>query len=138
MTADSRLPGSPPGEPDTLEGRIGELEWLYRVTPVGICVNDRDLRYLRVNQEYADIVGHRIEDIVGRTIREVVHPQARESVVAKCGESRAGAGLIQKRIETGVAQDRPTPLENVRGSFRIKLPTAILRQAQEAVLEAGY
>jgi len=51
--------------------RLNELESLYRNAPVGLCLVDRDLRYLRVNQAIADINGLAIADVVGKTYRDL-------------------------------------------------------------------
>ncbi len=67
---------------DSVEARLDELELLYRSTPVGIAVVDRDLRYVRANEEYARIVGRPIEDVVGRAMHEVVHSTVRAAAIA--------------------------------------------------------
>jgi PAS domain S-box-containing protein len=74
-----------------LEQQVTELEALYRVTPVAFCLVDRELRYLRVNDEYAEIVARRREDIIGNTMQEVVHEMAREVAV----------GLVKSVLNTG-------------------------------------
>lgn len=51
---------------------LEELEARYRCAPVGLCVLDRDLRYVRVNDRLAAIDGVPVEDHIGRTTREIV------------------------------------------------------------------
>ena len=48
-----------------------ELQTIYSTAPVGLCVLDRDLRFVRINKELADINGVPVEQHVGRTVREV-------------------------------------------------------------------
>ena len=43
---------------ETARQRLMEIEDLYRNAPVGLCVLDRDLRYVRINERLAEINGH--------------------------------------------------------------------------------
>ena len=49
-----------------------ELETLYRTAPVGLCLVDRDLRYVRINERLAAINGKPPGEHIGRTIREII------------------------------------------------------------------
>jgi two-component system cell cycle sensor histidine kinase/response regulator CckA len=57
---------------DEAQARLQEIEAVYSSAPVGLCVLDSDLRYVRVNQRLAEINGRSIEAHAGRTVREVV------------------------------------------------------------------
>ncbi|HET7427146.1 MAG TPA: response regulator [Gemmatimonadales bacterium] len=57
---------------EQLQARLAEIEVVYRSAPVGLCVLDGDLRYLRVNQVLAGMHGRSVEDHLGRTVREVM------------------------------------------------------------------
>ncbi len=48
-----------------------ELENLYNTTPVGLCIVDTNLRFLRINQQLADMHGLAPEAHLGLTLREV-------------------------------------------------------------------
>jgi PAS domain S-box-containing protein len=63
------------------EAQLAELDSIYRATPVGLCAVDSELRYLRANEEYAQIVGRSPGEIVGRSMQEVIHELAREPAV---------------------------------------------------------
>ncbi len=54
-----------------LAEQFAELEKLYDTTPVGLCLQDRDLRYIRINEALAKINGFSVEDHLGKTIYEV-------------------------------------------------------------------
>lgn len=54
--------------PDPLEA----LDLIYATAPIGLCVLDRALRYVRINAWLARINGHVPEAHIGRTIREMV------------------------------------------------------------------
>jgi PAS domain S-box-containing protein len=91
---DERSPGpaarnNPAGD---LARAQAELEQLYRTSPVGLCVYDRDLRYVRINERLAAINGRPIEEHIGRTIHEVV-PEIAGQVEP----------LYRRVLETGVA-----------------------------------
>jgi PAS domain S-box-containing protein len=48
------------------------LDALHTAAPVGIAFVDREFRYLRVNQAYAEITGVPVEQHLGRTVRDIV------------------------------------------------------------------
>jgi PAS domain S-box-containing protein len=49
-----------------------EIETYYNMTPIGLCILDKELRYVRVNERLAEINGLPVSAHLGRTIREVV------------------------------------------------------------------
>ena len=55
-----------------LKRQFAELELLYRTAPVGLCLVDVDLRFVRINDELAALHGRPADEHVGRTLREVV------------------------------------------------------------------
>lgn len=52
--------------------RLTEIEAVYDAAHVGLCVLDRQLRYVRVNRLFAEMDGCPPEAHIGRTVREVV------------------------------------------------------------------
>jgi PAS domain S-box-containing protein len=58
--------------------QVAELELLYRMTPVGLSLMDRDFRFVRCNERLAVINGTSVENSIGRTIREVIPQLAGE------------------------------------------------------------
>ncbi len=50
--------------------RLQEIEAVYRSAPVGLCVIDTELRYLRANQRVAEMIGVPVDQLLGRTVRE--------------------------------------------------------------------
>lgn len=49
-----------------------EIAAYYDTAPVGLCIIDRDLRFVRVNARLAEVNGISAEAHVGRTVREIV------------------------------------------------------------------
>ncbi len=63
---------------DPAHDDAAEIEHLYRTAPVGLCLLDADLCYLRINERLAAINGRPISEHLGRTLREVIPDIARE------------------------------------------------------------
>lgn len=58
------------------EESLALLDTLMRTAPVGLCLLDRDLRYVRINDALAEINGIPPEQHIGRTLREMVPKMA--------------------------------------------------------------
>ncbi len=67
-----------------------ELETIYRRAPIGLCVFDTELRYLRINDRLAEINGVPAEAHLGKTAWEVVPALAEHA-----------ARLLWRIVETG-------------------------------------
>jgi PAS domain S-box-containing protein len=52
--------------------QLEEMEQLYRSTPVGLELLDRNYRVLRINQRLAAINGKPVQEHIGRDLREIV------------------------------------------------------------------
>ena len=99
----------------TLENDFGVTpKWLsrmYREAPVGLCLLDRELRYVFINEWLAEINGTSVEGHLGRTVRQVLPDVAagvetqlrhvletREPVIEGIVEAETQAFPGQKRI----------------------------------------
>jgi len=51
--------------------RLMEIETYYNMTPIGLCILDKELRYVKVNKRLAEINSLPVQAHLGRTIREV-------------------------------------------------------------------
>jgi PAS domain S-box-containing protein len=62
--------------PSSLEAfptaRLVQLRAIYESAPVGLCFVDRKLRFISLNQRYADLSGVPIEMHLGKTMKEVI------------------------------------------------------------------
>ncbi len=94
--------------------QLAELAFIYDTAPVGLCVLDRDLRYVRINERLAEIHGQAAIEHLGRTVREIVPGLADQAeTLARriletgapalglefSGETRAQPGVIRTLIE---------------------------------------
>jgi PAS domain S-box-containing protein len=52
--------------------RLAELEATYATAPVGLCVIDTELRWVRINQKLAEMNGWPVEAHLGRNVRELL------------------------------------------------------------------
>jgi PAS domain S-box-containing protein len=52
--------------------QLAEIEAIYHMAPVGLCVFDRELRYIRINERLAEINGISASDHLGKTMRELL------------------------------------------------------------------
>jgi two-component system CheB/CheR fusion protein len=61
---------------DIARQRTHEIDTLYRTAPVGMAVVDRNRRYLKINQRFADLTGNPMDSHIGRTIADATPPLA--------------------------------------------------------------
>ncbi|MFO8003923.1 PAS domain S-box protein [Thioalkalivibrio sp.] len=88
--------------------RLTELEELYQNAPVGLCLLDRDLRFLRINERLAEINGVPAAEHLNKTVREVLpmladmaEPSLRE--VVETGQGRFNIEVVGETLaRTGV------------------------------------
>ena len=55
-----------------LQRQLAEIETIYQSAPIGLNVLDKNLRFVRINQQLAEINGLPISAHLGRTVREVL------------------------------------------------------------------
>jgi PAS domain S-box-containing protein len=52
--------------------QLEEIQSIYDLTPIGLCVLDRNLRNLRINRRLAELNGLPATDHIGKTVREIL------------------------------------------------------------------
>jgi PAS domain S-box-containing protein len=79
--------------------RLREIEDICRNAPVGLCVFDRDLRYVRINERLAEINGIPAAEHIGQRLRDVllklagaVEPELRRAL--DTGEPRLDVEIV--------------------------------------------
>ena len=87
------------------QARLAEIETIYDAAPIGLCVLDRDLRFVRINGKLAAMNGVPVAEHLGRTIHDVV-PQ-----IAPALEPRLRTVLETGRPVTGLEIRGETPAE---------------------------
>jgi PAS domain S-box-containing protein len=132
-----------------LGSRLDELNALYDTSPAGLCVLDRDLRFVRINKRLAEINGVTAESHIGRSVEEVIPSIAQQAVPALrrvletgepvfdieiSGETAAQPGVRRFWIESWV------PLRDEHGGIAginiVAKETTEERRGAEALQEA--
>ena len=91
---------------ETIASQLAQIESVYRNAPVGLCVLDRELRWVRINERMAEANGVPVEAHIGRTIREVL-PELSESAEPRMREVlRTGKPVLGLEL-TGETPARP-------------------------------
>jgi PAS domain S-box-containing protein len=69
--------------------RLAEIDTIYENAGLGLCVLDKEMRYIRINEELAKMNGVPPADHLGKTVREVVRDlyDAAEPIFRKVMES---------------------------------------------------
>ena len=70
--------------------RLEEIETIYNAAPIGLCVLDQDLRFVRINGKLAAMNGMPVAEHLGRTVDEVL-PALAATVVPR----------LRRVLETG-------------------------------------
>ena len=87
-------------DPSSLQ-QLAELEHLYRTAPVGLCLMDTELRYVRVNDRLAEMHGLAVGEHIGQRLRDVIPEVAK--VVELVYHRVLETGEPQLDLETHVA-----------------------------------
>lgn len=106
--------------------RLSEIEAIYDNAPVGLCLLDTQLHYVRINQVLADINGVPPAAHIGRTVREVIpdladslEPEFQQIIATGepvfgreiTGETPASPGVRRTWVENWM------PLKNQQGKI---------------------
>lgn len=84
--------------------RLAELEALYETSPIGLCVFDENLRWVRVNQRIAETNGKPAEEHIGKTPSELVPDVGAQAEEALRTILRTGERLDFEMTGTTAAQ----------------------------------
>lgn len=87
------------------ETELGELEHLYATAPVGLCLLDPELRFLRINEQLAAINGSPVEDHFGRSLPEVIPDVAPHVVPIYRQVFETGEPVLDVEVKSEVPSD---------------------------------
>jgi len=65
-------PNAPGNDGSLIQEHFSEIEHLYSTAPVGLCLMDTKLRFVRINGRLAAINGKAAADHIGRTLKEII------------------------------------------------------------------
>lgn len=111
---------------ETMRGLLTEIEEIYASAPVGLCVLDRDLKFVRINKHLAEMNGFSIDEHIGKTISEMLPDLAAEAIPILMGVLNTGQAVLNVPIsgetprEPGVIRhwnENWLPLKNSDGDI---------------------
>ncbi len=82
----------------TARRQLAEIQTTYATAPIGLCVIDRDLRYVRINERMAEINGLPAPAHIGRTLREIVPHLADELERVIAGVMSRALPVVGRKI----------------------------------------
>jgi PAS domain S-box-containing protein len=82
----------------TIQHQLAEIESIYQTAPVGLAILDADLRYVRINQQLADINGVSVETHLGHTLREIIPNLADEAEPLLLQILETGEPMLDREI----------------------------------------
>jgi two-component system CheB/CheR fusion protein len=133
------------------EGALRASEERFRALAeqavVGICLIDRDQRFLYANETYARIVGRPLGDVLGRSVEELTAPEdwARNEPLLEAALSGGEPFVIEKRylrpdgspvwVRNSVSARRDGSGE-IAGGIAVSMDVTDRRAAEEALRES--
>ena len=103
--------------------RLSELEQLYKYAPVGLCLIDRDFRFVRINERLAAVKRRPIQDFIGRHLAETI-PEIADEIMSTARPvlERGEAVLNREMVRQGSTESSTRyylvnqfPFKNDRG-----------------------
>jgi PAS domain S-box-containing protein len=85
---------------------LSELETIYNSAPVGLCVFDSQLRFMRINERMAELNGFEISEHIGRTARDLLPGLADKSYALRDRVIESGKPILGIEI-TGETPAQP-------------------------------
>lgn len=119
--------------------RLKEIENLYNTVPIGLCVFDTNLRYMRINEKMAEINGIPVKDHIGKKADEIF-PEMGETIrsllskILNTGKPQLGILITGKTpaqpgIERSWSEDW-VPVRNERGEI-VAINVAVVETTAE-------
>lgn len=95
---------------DQIRSQKAEIDTFYETAPAGLCVLDRNLRYVRINKMLADLNGRSIDDHLGKTVHDVI-PLFAESVMPRLKQIlESGVPIVNVEVPWTIPGDRERKL----------------------------
>lgn len=89
--------------------RLAEIDGIYDSSPIGLCTLDKDLRYIRINENLAQINGIPAIKHIGKTPREII-PTLAEKIESMAKQTlKTGQPIMSREID-GVTPAKPSVL----------------------------
>ena len=89
--------------------RLAEIDGIYDSSPIGLCTLDKDLRYIRINENLAQINGIPAIKHIGKTPREII-PSLAEKIESMAKQTLKTGQPIMSREINGLTPAKPSVL----------------------------
>jgi PAS domain S-box-containing protein len=89
-----------------VQQQLAEINAIYDSAPVGLCVLDHELRYLRINERLAEFNGASVAEHLGKTVYEVVPEIAAQVAPAVRQVFETGEPVLNVQV-AGTTRARP-------------------------------
>jgi PAS domain S-box-containing protein len=86
--------------------RRPEIEAIFDSAPIGLCVLDRNLRYVCLNKRFAEINGESVEKHIGKTPRQIVPDLSEQAEEAMRKVLETGDPLLNFEV-SGITSAQP-------------------------------
>jgi diguanylate cyclase (GGDEF)-like protein/PAS domain S-box-containing protein len=83
--------------------RVHQLDALYKAAPIGLCFLDTDLRFISVNQRYAEMLGSSPADMVGLPVHDVMPDRDARHLTRDFRRILAGETVVVDEFKTASA-----------------------------------
>ena len=86
--------------------RLAEIDGIYDSSPIGLCTLDKDMRYIRINENLAKINGFPAIKHIGKTPREII-PTISEKIESMAKKTlKSGKSIMGVELE-GITPSKP-------------------------------
>lgn len=106
--------------------RLAQLQAIYDGAPLGLCFLDRKLRYVSLNQRYADMNGFPLDAYIGRTVQEMI-PEVFSQIEPYLHRALQGQGIADEEV------NRPTFKSGEAGLITIVSYQPVLDGTSEVI-----
>jgi PAS domain S-box-containing protein len=115
--------------------QLTELEQIYHHAPVGLCFVDRNLRFVRINEQLAEINGTTVAEHLGRTIREIIPEIADVVEPLYHGAIASGEAILNVEVHGTTAAEPGVQRDWLANYFPLKAEDGTVVGVTVAVVE---
>ncbi len=120
---------------DRVQRQLDELNQLYDSIPVGLCLFDRDLRFLRINERLTAMNGPSVEEHIGRTIEEVLPGLDTRLTLAKQRVIETGQPILNNEFSGPIPADPDVVRHWMVSHYPVKAEDGQVRAVGSVVLD---
>ena len=101
--------------------QLAELEHLYQTAPVGFCLVDREIRWVRINEQLARFHGKPVSEHIGRRMRDLIPEIAAKSEPVYRKVFETGEPIVDAEVSGITPADPDTERHWLASFYPLKL-----------------